>query len=169
MSGWRIAALVVASTVGVVVALLFAGSAHGLTLLAYVLFLGALAVTVLVAQLAALLPVAPPFEQLLARAPRSEAPVEQLETMQKIVTAAGWNQAELHYRLRPVVREVLAARLSRRHGIDPDREPERARAVVGDGRVWELARPDRDPPEDRYQRGWSRRDLEELLDELESV
>jgi hypothetical protein len=169
MSGWRIAALVVAATVGVVLALLLAGSAHGLALLAYVLFLGGLAPTVLVAHLGALLPVAPPFEQLLARAPKPERPVEQLETMQRIVSAAGWNQAELHYRLRPVVREVLAARLSRRHGIEPDREPERARALVGDGRVWELARPDREPPEDRYQRGWSRRDLEELLDELESV
>lgn len=169
MSGWRATATVLAATAGLVLALLFAGSSHGLALLAYLFFLGALALAVLIGRLQAELPVAAPFERLLTTAPRSAGPVEQLETIRRTLSAAGWNQAELHYRLRPLVRGIVVARLSRRHGVDLDREPERARALVGEGRVWELVRPGREPPDDRYARGWSRRAQEELLDELERI
>jgi len=169
MSAWRTGVWVIAATIGVVTALLLAGSAHGLALLAYVLFLGALALAILVGRVRAALPVALEVERLHAHPARAAEPIEQLETLSRTLSAAGWNQAELHYRLRPVVRAIVAARLSRRHGVDLDREPERARMLLGDGRTWELARPDREPPEDRYARGWSRHELAELIDELEAI
>jgi hypothetical protein len=169
VSGWRAVAWAVFGTVGVVVALVLAGSSHGLALLAYVLFLGALALLNLTARLRATLPAEPDFEQLLGRSDRGAEPIEQLETLSRTLSAAGWNQSELHYRLRPPVREIVAARLSRRHGVDLDRQPERARALLGDGRAWELVRPDRERPQDRSARGWSRRELSELLDELEAI
>ncbi|WP_432946432.1 hypothetical protein ACQPXM_08210 [Kribbella sp. CA-253562] len=40
-------------------------------------------------------------------------------------------------RIRPMLLELATDRLVHRHGIDPDREPDRARALVGD-QVWEL-------------------------------
>jgi hypothetical protein len=169
MSGWRLAATAALATVGVVLALLLAGSSHGLALLAYVLFLGALALAALVGRLKAELPVAARFERLLAREPPAVAPVAQFETISRTLSVAGSNQVELHHRLRPLVREIALARLSRGHGVALEHEPERAREIVGDGRVWELVRPDREPPDDRLARGWSRRELAELLDELEAI
>jgi hypothetical protein len=168
VSGWRLRGTAVAGTVAVIVALLLAGSARGLALLAYVLFLGALALMALVAKLRVASPLAPRFDELVARPAREERPIGQLVKMQRLVNAAGWDQSALHHRLRPVLQEVLAARLSRQHGVDLEREPARARSVVGEGPLWELVRPDRRVPEDRG-RGLSRRELEALLDELERV
>ncbi len=169
MSAWKITAAVLAATAGVMLALLLAGWSDGVALLAYVLFVGAIALLVLARRLRAALPPATPFERLLAAAPRRMEPVGQLETIRQGLAAAGWSRGELHYRLAPMIREIAAARLSRHHGIDLDRQPERARALIGDGRVWELAGPRSGPPEDRYASGWSRRELEELLDELEGI
>jgi len=169
MSAWRFAVWAAVGTVGVVLALILAGSAHGLALLAYVLFLGALALAVLADELWAALAPAPPFEWLIAHPARAPEPIEQFETLSRTLSAAGWNQTELHYRLRPPVREIVAARLSHRYGIDLTSEPERVQKLLGDGRAWELARPDRERPEDRYARGWSRSELAELLDELEAI
>ncbi len=169
MSAWKIMATVLAATAGVVLALLLAGWSDGLALLAYVLFVGAVAMVVLAGRLRAELPPSTPFEWLLAAAPQRVEPVGQLETIRRGLAAAGWSRGELHYRLAPMIREIAAARLSRRHGVDLDRQPERARALIGGGRVWELVGPRRRPPEDRYASGWSRRELEELLDELEGI
>jgi hypothetical protein len=169
MTARRVAAFALIATVGVVLALLLAGSSHGLALLAYVLFLGALGLAVGLAHLEVLLPEAPEFERLLAREPGPAVQIEQFETLSRTLFAAGWDQTELHYRLRPPIREIVSARLSRRYGVDLDRQPERARELLGVGRAWELARPERERPEDPYARGWSRRELEELLDELEAI
>lgn len=169
MNRWRLGVAVVTGTVGVVIALLLAGSSHGLALPAYVLFLGALALAALSGRLRSALRKAPRFEELLARERRPGKPIGQLETIVRTLSGAEWIQAELHYRLRPLVREIAAARLSRRYGVDLDRQPERARALIGEGRVWELVRPEREPPEERHARGWSRAELEGLVDELERV
>jgi hypothetical protein len=169
VSAWKITATVLAGMAGVVLALLLAGWSHGLVLLAYVLFVSAVALLVLAGRLRAALPPATPFEELLAAAPRRVQPVGQLESIRQGLAAASWSRGELHYRLAPMIREIAAARLSRRHGVDLDRQPERARALIGDGRVWELAGPRRGPPENRRASGWSRRELEELLDELEEI
>ena len=166
---WKVVVTVLAATVGVVMALLLAGWSQGLALLAYVLFLGAVTLVGLIGQLRAALPSAPRFERLLGAAAEQVEPVGQLETIKRGLAAAGWSQGELHYRLAPMVREVAAARLSRRHGIDLDRQPELARTLIGEGRVWELVRPGRERPDNWYAAGWSRRELEELLDELEGI
>ena len=51
---------------------------------------------------------------------------------------------DLHHALRPIVREIAAARLARR-GISLDRQPDRAQALLG-AQAWELVRPDREAP-----------------------
>jgi len=169
VSGWKIVGLVLAATAGLAVALLLAGGAHGLALLAYVLFVGAAALVVLAGRLRTALPPAPRFERLLAAAPQRDEQVGQLETIRRRLSAAGWSEGELHYQMTPMVREIAAARLSRRHGVDLDRQPEEARALLGDGRVWELVRPDWQRPDNWRSGGWSRHELAELLDELEGI
>jgi hypothetical protein len=169
MSPGRIVGWASAATVALVVALVLAGSERGLALLVYVLVLAALALVVLVAALRDALPPAEPWERLLAHAPRREGVVEQYETIDRLFAPAGSSAHDLHFRLRPLVREVVAARLARRDGVDLDQRPEVAHALVGEGRVWELARPDRPVPKDHFGGGWSRRELEQLVDELEGI
>jgi hypothetical protein len=165
---WRASQLVLAAAVAVIIGLALAGVGSGLALLAYVLFIAALVFMWLIGRLGNVLPLAPDFQRALARPERAEPPVEQFETVKRSVILAGASQADL-YRLRPLVREIVAARLSRRYGIDVDREPERVRSILGDKRAWEFVRPDAPTRSDRDAPGWSQSELEELVEELESL
>jgi len=169
MSGWRIAVVVVLATVAVVIALTLTGAANGLALLVYVLFLAAVLFAQLVARLRLPLPSALDFDSLLSGPRQQPMEVEQFETIKRLLAVSSYSESDLYSRLRPLVREILATRLSRRYGIDLGREPERARALLGQGRAWELARSDREPPHDRLARGWPERELELLVEELESL
>ena len=68
---------------------------------------------------------------------------------------AGSAAFDVHFRLRPVIAELAAELLSSRRGIDLERDPERAHAVLGDD-VWELVRPDRPQPAERHGSGSTR-------------
>ena len=62
---------------------------------------------------------------------------------------------DVHFRLRPMITELAAELLSSRRGIDLERDPERAQALLGDD-VWELVRPDRPQPAERHGPGHRR-------------
>jgi hypothetical protein len=74
----------------------------------------------------------------------------------------------LHTRLRPILREIAAHRLSMRFGVDLDREHERARELIG-GDAWELVRPERLPPSDRLAPGPPASHLSKVVEELERI
>jgi hypothetical protein len=74
----------------------------------------------------------------------------------------------LHTRLRPILREIAAHRLSMRFGVDLDREHERARELIG-GDAWELVRPERLPPSDRLAPGPPASHLIKVVEELERI
>lgn len=74
----------------------------------------------------------------------------------------------LHMRLRPLLREIAAHRLSMRFGVSLDREPERARELVG-AEAWELVRPERPPPGDRLAPGLPASQLGKVVEELERI
>ena len=74
----------------------------------------------------------------------------------------------LHTRLRPILREIAAHRLSMRFGVDLDREHERARELIG-GDAWELVRPGRPPPDDRLAAGPPASHLSKVVEELERI
>jgi hypothetical protein len=81
--------------------------------------------------------------------PRGPAPAEStgdLARLERAVSTATAHAGELHLRLRPVLREVAADGLLRR-GLDLDRDPEAARAVLAPD-TWEIVRPDRPAPAD---------------------
>lgn len=145
------------------------GRGHGLALLVYVFVVAAATLALLVGRLRRALP-----RESFSWSPRPrtrpvEHPVAQLEKIEQALAAAGWNEAYLYESTRPIVCEIVAARLRRRHRIDLDRSPDRAHAVVGDGYAWDLVRPDRKAPVDTRARGWSRGELEALIDELEAL
>ena len=74
----------------------------------------------------------------------------------------------LHVRLRPILREIAAHRLSRRYGVDLDRDPARARELIG-AEAWELVRPERPPPNDGLASGVPLSDLRLAVEEIETI
>jgi hypothetical protein len=74
----------------------------------------------------------------------------------------------LHTRLRPLLREIAAHRLSTRFGVDLDREHERAEELI-EGEAWELVRPERPPPSDRLAPGPPASYLSKVVEELERI
>jgi len=150
-------------------ALVIASQGHATALLVYTLVVAGLALAILVDLLNRALPRRTFFWSPRTRALRKEQPTAQFEKIERALVAASWNESHLYESMRPLVREILAARLRRHHGIDLNREPDRAHTVVGDGYAWSLARPERKPPLGEGGRGWSRSELASLLDELEAL
>ena len=108
------------------------------------------------------------FEAALRRpATTSSQPLELLrvENMLELGTAFAGNA---HHRLLPLLRTVAAARLASRHGIELERRPEAARALLGD-EAWELLRPDRPEPADRFAPGVPRARVAALIERVESL
>jgi hypothetical protein len=164
----RVALAAAACAAAVVLGLALAGTARGIALYAYVLLLAGIGVTALVSRLRAAWPATPRFERLLPAADPPVSRIGQLEGLTGRLAGGYPNEGEVHARLRPLVQDVVAARLAGRHGVDLESMPGRARALVGP-RTWELVRPDREPPPDRFARTWSPQDLHALVDELEQL
>jgi hypothetical protein len=73
-----------------------------------------------------------------------------------------------HLRLLPLLRSAAAARLTTRHGIELERRPDAARELLGDD-VWELLRPDRPEPADRFDPGVPRDQVTAAIERVESL
>ncbi|HVW89024.1 MAG TPA: hypothetical protein VHC01_06110, partial [Gaiellaceae bacterium] len=92
--------------------------------------------------------------------PERDEPVRDLERMQRIVTLSVANAQDLHARLLPVLRDIAAARLER-VGKRPSEETL--------GPWWELLRPDRPAPLERFERGIAEPELRALVADLERM
>lgn len=158
----------IVATVALIVAVPFAGADRGIALYAYVLAIGALVLGVLVHEVRRALPTMIPLERRLRPPPQREQRIAQLETLTRRLSVGESSTFDLHYRLRPLLREIAVARLARRHGVDFTRSPERARSLLGE-QLWEILRPERQPPEERFARGPSKRQLAALIKRLERL
>jgi hypothetical protein len=150
-------------------ALALAGQGHGIALLVYTLVVAGLGLALLVDLLSRMLPRRTFAWSPPRRARQNEQAIAQFEKIERALVAASWNESHLYESMRPLVREIVTARLRRHHRIDLDRAPDRAHAVVGDGYAWSLVRSERKPPLGPGGRGWSRRELDDLLNELEAL
>lgn len=132
--------------------------ARSLTLHAYVFAIGAVA---LVAAVRVVSACAPPqrawFDAALARAQPPTAGVSQLERLQREVTIGCASDADFQQHLLPKLREIAAALLAQT-GRTPG--PDTL------GRWWDVLRPDRTEPEDRFAPGISLPELKELVADL---
>jgi hypothetical protein len=98
-------------------------------------------------------------------APRTKA----LEELDRLVRWRVSTAGDVHFGLRPVLREIAAHRLRRGHGVDLDGAPEAARLLLGEV-AFEVVRPDRPPPGDRLAPGGvSSADLAGIVDRLEAL
>jgi uncharacterized membrane protein len=100
------------------------------------------------------------FEQALAEARPEASPVADLERMERQVTLAASSAYDLHVRLLPHLREIAQCRLERSGRTS---SPETL------GRWWDLLRPDRTEPDDRFAPGVSQSELRALVDDLEKM
>ena len=128
----------------------------------YLLFVGALVMFSVVAAVAAAVPRARRSELAVALGERREPPprVPKLAKVEREVTLSIGNAYDLHARLLPQLREIAAARLERagkRPGPDTL------------GRWWELLRPDRPEPTDRFAPGLPEAELRALVADLERM
>jgi hypothetical protein len=73
-----------------------------------------------------------------------------------------------HRTLIPRLRAAAAARLSMRHGIELERQPDLARELLGE-ETWDLVRPDRPPPADGLGPGPREDEIAAVMTRLESL
>jgi len=104
---------------------------------------------------------------LAARTGRRTRPAE-LVRIERDLTLGTASAAHFYGRLQPILGEAAAARLAARREIDVERQPDRARELLGDD-VWESVRPDCPPPPDPSAPGIPLRDVRRVVDALESL
>jgi hypothetical protein len=100
------------------------------------------------------------LDRALAESVRREARIPEVERMEREVTLGTASAYDLHVRLLPHLREIAQCRL------------ERAGKAPGPdtlGRWWELLRPDRPEPDDRFATGIKHAELRALVDDLERM
>lgn len=108
------------------------------------------------------------FEAALRREPARTERLPELARLEREVTLAASSSFDVHFRLRPLLRELAGGLLAARHGVALDGQPELARATLGE-ETWELVRADREPPRDRYGPGIPPDRLRRVVESLEAL
>ena len=132
---------------------------RNVTLHAYVFIVGGLLMLGVVAAAGDAIPrrLRSELDAALAETARPEKKLPEIEKLEREVTLATASAYDLHFRLLPHLREIAHARLER-SGRSPG--PDTL------GRWWELLRPDRPRPDDRFGKGISAGELRALVDDL---
>ncbi len=148
------------------VAWFFLPGRRALALDLYLLLIGSAAVFALVRALAEAAPRPDPEAPRHAR--RMSQRLPELERTERAVLLSASNAFDVHYRLRPILREIAAQRLATRRGLTLDADQAAARALLG-ADAWELVRPEREPPELRFGPGVEAAELREVIAALERI
>jgi len=158
----ELAAYIVVATIAFVAVALTLPGDRDVELRIYAISLGALLMTAVVSTLGSQLPRGRKSDltRALDEKPPEPDGVADLRRMEREVTLAVGNAHDLHTKLLPHLRDIAATRLERT-GRRPG--PETL------GRWWELLRPDRPPPDERFARGISEVDLRALVSDLEKI
>ena len=156
---------------GVLVAVvLFVPGRAELAVHVYLLVLASIALAFLVGVLQRTHPVAAtsPFDLGLRTRSRENLALPELARLEREVTLSTTTAFDLHFRLRPVLRRIAARVLATRRGVDLERRPETAQALLGE-ELWELVRPDREPPKDSTAPGLELGSLRAMVEALERL
>ena len=92
----------------------------------------------------------------------------ELERLEREVYLAAATAFDLHFRLRPVLREVAEQRLADHLGLRLDRGGKAVEQALGE-ELWELLRPDREPPERRHSPGAGVGGVRDAIERLEAL
>ena len=162
-------AIAAVATVGLGIALVAQSGAAELALDVYLLFLGGLALAVLLRETGKL---APPLgrsdlEIALRRRPVPEQRPPELVRLERGVELACQTSFDAYYRLRPVLREIAQSRLARR-GVDLDASSGSAESLLGE-ETWKLVRPDLPRPRHHLAAGVPLEQIEHAIASLEQL
>jgi hypothetical protein len=149
-----------------VLALVFVPGRRALSVDLYLLLIAAAAVLTLVRAVAEAAPLTE--SEPAARLRRSAQRLPQLERTERAVLLSTSSAFDVHYRLRPILREIAIQRLSTRRGLTLEGDPAACRVVLGE-QAWELVRPEREPPQLRFGPGIEQAELREVVDALERI
>lgn len=140
----------------------------GLAIRVYALVLCVVVLRVAVRALGRAYPPAQPLRPRAARSSDDRRPPTSLRRLENAAALGVAGAFDLHHRLRPRLRRLAADLVETRRRISLDRDPEAARAALGDT-AWELVRGDRPPPADRLARGLPISDLRSVVESLERM
>jgi len=157
------------ATVALLVARLVAPGRKELELDVFVLVLGGFGLVVLASELKKM---APPAEGSLLQdalepEPPEVRPIAELHRLERELSMAAARQFDLDHRLRPIFRDVAAARLERR-GLSVDSPSPAVRDLLGDD-LAELVTRDHDPLADRLAPGPGLDGLDRTITRLERL
>jgi hypothetical protein len=105
--------------------------------------------------------------EALAREPPGPLRPLELERLERELTLAASTAFDLHYRLRPTLREIAGERLANR-GLRLDGGGAEVEEALGE-ELWELVRPDREPPVRRFASGISPQGARRVIERLEAL
>jgi hypothetical protein len=105
--------------------------------------------------------------EALDRAPPRPLRPPELERLERELTLASSTAFDLHYRLRPTLREIAGERLASQ-GLRLDGGGAAVEKALGE-ELWELVRPDREPPARRFASGISPNAVNRLVERLEAL
>lgn len=161
--------LAVVATVALAVALVLRPGDRGLSLDAYLLFVGGLVLSLLVRGATEAFPSAGASQLERALRARAQPPerVHELERLEREVVMSIQSAFDTYHRLRPALREIATVRLGR-YGVDLDAPGSRAEKLLGDA-AWRIVRPGLDRPRDHMAPGASLATVEEAVTALERL
>jgi hypothetical protein len=165
-----LARLPVVASVALVAALVIVPARQELLLRIYLLVLATFALALLVAAVHRANPVAArsPFDLALRGRRQRPERLADLERIERELTLAQQSAADVHFRLRPRLRQIAAQLLATRRSIELDASPEAARRALGD-ELWELVRADREPPRRRDAPGLDLTAAGRIITALEGI
>jgi hypothetical protein len=157
-------------TVALVFAAVLEPGKRALELDIYVLVVGGMAVltAVLAARRAYPLAARSAIADALEEEPRAAIRPPDLDRTERVLSMATNAAFDVHFRLRPILREVAEQRLADRRGLRLDSGDERVQEALGD-ELWALVRPDREQPRRRFGEGIEVEQLARVVDRLEAV
>jgi len=107
------------------------------------------------------------FDQAVARPPAPTVVPEVVQQAERLAVLAQATAGDVHFRLRPVLRDIAAELLADLMAVELDGD-ERAEAVLGPD-LWEVVRPGRPAPDVRQAPGITAEQLESFLARLEAI
>ncbi|MBA2568974.1 MAG: hypothetical protein H0V11_06475 [Actinobacteria bacterium] len=157
------------ATVALFIARALAPGRRELELDIYALTLGGLAVLCAVTWLRRALPPAgdSALQRALERPRPARGQLPELARLERELYIGAAQSFDLHYRVRPLLREIALARLAE-GGLRLDSGGDAVRESLGD-ELWELVRPDREPPLDRHGGGIGFGGIERVVARLEGL
>jgi hypothetical protein len=160
--------LLAVPTIVLVVVIGFLPGRAGLAVRVYALILCAVAIGFALRALGRAYPAATPLRRPVKRADARRRPPGSLARIEHDAAIGVAGASDLHHRLRPRLRALAEGLLASRRRTSLDRDPDAARAVLGEA-TWELVRHDRPAPHDRRGRGLSLAELNGVVDSLEQT